>query len=171
MKRQIIRLTESELHTIVSEAVANIIRKTSGRVRPSGNPMTAGSYGECDFEIEEDITDDLFVKFDNAMLDMGEEFEEEHADDAATFRDYVDDNTLKVAVAYREEYDTSTGVEPYVSVLRVYDANDIEGDIRRLGMSEEVTKIALKALRGIINAIDGNEVYSEESMRTRLPRS
>ena len=71
--KQIIRLTESDLHRIVKESVNKILREgyRSGYVSGDGNPMVGGYWWSSDIEGEMDINPEDLTEtlFENGYID------------------------------------------------------------------------------------------------------
>ena len=102
--KQIIRLTESDLHRIVKESVNRILKEGwtgRGYVPHDGNSMVGGYYGRSEISGEKDVMDDLLDKV--ADVTSEEEWQ--------PFMQYCEQNpnVFVIKGEISSEYDESTG--------------------------------------------------------------
>ena len=112
--KQIIRLTESDLHRVIKESVNKILRE--GYVSNDGNPMVGGYWWSSDIEGEMAVyPEDLpYILTENGYL--GEEGSEEYQTVYNYFKEHEDDLIIHATLTVGE--DTSTN----------YYQNDFEPD-------------------------------------------
>ena len=152
--KQIIRLTESDLHNIIENSVKRIIKEGwtgHGYVPSDGNSMVGGHYGASESSIEKDVLDDLL----NELPDIPyEEWED--------FKDYCEQNPniFNIRCIISSSYDESTG---YGSASHpVIEVESISGDKEAFEYvsqypNQKVAQLARETLEGILDNLSGED--------------
>ena len=104
--KQIIRLTESDLHRIVRTAVNEILNNVPNTaVSPDGNSMTGGEFGSSDISQSLDIKEKFWEELVNCTAKYN--IDEEEIDALINFLDST--GAFSINAVGSSSYDSSTG--------------------------------------------------------------
>lgn len=151
--KKIIRLTESELYGILSNAVRTMVME--------------GMYGRENVRQVVDLAPMLRDIFDDNACDMGQDFEDEHEDELRIVYDFLDNEYLPITVDYDFEYDETTGYgteyAPVTHFLGVVGEDDARERLARLDVGSEVMDLVMSSFDEAVGRADEIEFEPDEA--------
>lgn len=152
--KKILRLTEGDLRTLVSNSVMKILKEASGYVPNDGNGMVGGRWESWDESGECNVLSWLENNIDKmAPRDMGEDEYNRMIDYL-----YANEDVFTLVGHFSVSYDESTGYGS--SSSPVYEFKNIEGEdaaiayIKKYPGSPEIVNMMLSAFKKTVNSLD-----------------
>ena len=145
--KQIIRLTESDLHRIVRTAVNEILKNVPNTtVSSDGNSMTGGEYGGSNISQSSNIKEEFWQELVDCAANYA--IEEEEIDALINFLDSV--GAFNIKVVGNSSYDSSTGYgNRFSPVTSIHDSGlgELKNAIRSYqGGNPDLIEAALEAV-------------------------
>jgi hypothetical protein len=160
--KQIIRLTETDLHNIIKESVKKILKETRGFVPHDGNGMVGGYYdswqreGSCNVAtpfltaISEFIDEDTYQQLENYV--------------------YENEDAFTINASFTEGYDESVGYGS--SNMPMSDLDDINNDdvegakqyLAQFPTNPQMKQIIIQTFDKLIDKLDASdfEMYDND---------
>jgi len=150
--KTLIRLTESELHSVIKNAVNRVLNErlgTNGYVPSDGNSMTGGAYGSDSYKTSINVLDRI-------LENLPQEIDELEWED---FKHYCEQNehVFSLQVSINSSYDDSVGYgTPMNPIKEIESVNGVNEAIRYISQypNKNISDAAINVLNGIIENLN-----------------
>lgn len=152
--KTIIRLTESDLHNIISKSVKKVVSEAMnvrrGFVSNDGNGMVGGEYGSWSEYGTKNVMDDLL---DRIPIDSDNGFDE--------FEAYCEQNedAFEITAMFNFSYDESTGYGSSAFPMKEMESTDSTNAFECLSKypDKKISQLAIQTLQSIIDGLDDDD--------------